>query len=65
MPIARAPYAHTLLLSLLCSAPAWAAEPQPCEQLAGLSVMGLAGSAIVIAATVLVWLRPVRPSLSA
>ena len=34
-------------------------------QLAGLIVMGLAGSAIVIAATVLVWLRPVRPSLSA
>ena len=38
MPFQSVPYPRVLLLGLLCSAPAWAAEPLSCEQLAGLTV---------------------------
>jgi hypothetical protein len=38
MPFQSVPQARVLLLGLLCSAPAWAAEPLPCAQLAGLTV---------------------------
>ena len=38
MPFQPVPYARVLLLGLLCSSAAWAVEPLPCEQLAGLTV---------------------------
>jgi hypothetical protein len=38
MPFKPNAIAHALLLGLLGSAPAWAAAPLPCEQLAGLTV---------------------------